>query len=396
VNQIPVGVAFFDVKNSSTLGGGWYSINGEKAKMFDSPMGDLSPQVFWITNLGFQETIDNSLRGTNHIRDDCYFKMPLKTIGIEVGVYESTIIPNAVEVLAGVASRTINLAKTVMPSLRYGNFSLREAIYSSLNLSDQQTDQGLLYQDALQAAFQENSVITSRRGNYGASEIVRFVSNRVLHAEAVLSYPSPAGNIRLISEKMSVDDFLAMDHPAIAEVLVDSSSVENPGLLAFGAQYSSTGVLRNWMAQPEAFFMAKMGAKITIFNVLAFSSSERPPQLPEALTSNALIRNSYSAGLFADNFLGALMSSRINEKKSNKFKYPKFFPSRAVYMRSVDRMLSFVMASALESKGIRVSAYGFGLVNARVSESELMDAVMIGADLGFSILATPSDRFNRG
>ena len=392
--MIDVGVAYFDNSKAQNLGGGWYSLNGERSRMFASASGDLDPQVLWITNLGYNEYSDYSFSGTSHIRNENFFRMSLKSVGQELGVYDSTKIPDAVEVLSGVASRTINLAGRSMPGLRFGGFSLPESIYTALGLTDQKTDPSAAYQSEFQAAFQEYSVVTANRSYFGETDLVRFVPNRVMHVEQVLSYFEPTGEIRLIQGEMSVDEFLSLEHPAIASAVIDNSSAEMPELLAYGAQYQSSGVMRTFVAQPEVYFMTLSGSRFKLKDALVFSSSAKPPQLPESLTENALIRNSYSAGLVADNFLSALMSKRRTQGK--RIRNSVFFPSRAVFMRSIDRMLSYEMARQLADAGLRVNAYGFGVVSVKLSASEFADALMVGADLGFSILATPSERFERG
>lgn len=393
--MIDVGVAYFDSPKNLNVGGGWCSLNGEKAKMFASSSSDLDPKVLWITNLDYEDYKEASFSGTSHIRNENFFRLPLKKIGTEIGVYSSTKTPETVELLSGVASKTINLAGESMPGLRFSGFSLSESIYIALGLLDIKNDPAARFQSEYQAAFQEFSVITSsRRGFSGETEIVRFIPNRILHAEHVLSYSQPAGDLRVIEGDMSVNEFLSLENPAIAEATVDNSNAEFADLIAFGSQYSSSRVMRTHVTQAEVFFMLSVGSKFALKNTIVFSSSSMPPQLPEKLTSNAFVRNSYAGGLLADNFLSSLMSKR--RLQGTRIKTPHFFPSRAVHIRSVDRMLSFEMAKALFEAGLRIVDYGFGVVSVRVSFSEMPTAMMIGADLGFSILATPSDSFWSG
>lgn len=390
-----VGIAFFDNPSGAVLNGGWCSVAGEPARNFSSAAGELSPHVLWITNLDFNEHIENQLSGTRNIRNSGYFRLALKNIGSEIGVYETTLIPDAVQSLSGVASRIVALAQRACPDIRVNGFSLTDAIYSHLGLADERTDPAAHYQKEFQSAFQEHSVVTSRRGGGGEVEVVRFIPNRVLHAEAVLSYPIPDGNLHVTPGAMTVAQFLELENPALAEVSVDNSCVERPELLAFGAQYSGTGVMRNWAAQPEVYFMAQSGSKIRIHNVLSFDSSASAPTLPAVVTNNALIRTAYSAGIFADNHLAALMSKRRKSRVTKGARNPYFFPSRAVYLRSVDRMLSFAVAQQLAERGLRVTGYGLGAVNAMVTEQEMPEALEIGADLGFAILAANANRFGR-
>lgn len=387
-----VGVAYFDNPESESLTGGWYSINGEEAKTF-SDSATLNPQVLWITNLNFSDYFQNRFGGTNHIKNSSYFRMALKVIGQDIGVYDDTMIPEMVEKLSGVCYRTIRLVSESMPGLRLQGFSLYEAIYAWLGLDDIRMDSGAHYQRELQSAFQEHSVVTARRRYSSAndSEIVRFVPNRVSHAGTVLSYPIPAGNIRYLPGPMSVDDFIRLDNPGFAEIVVDNNSAVNPGLLAFGAQYTSTGIMREWSAQPEVYFMREMGTKFTISNVLTYTDQAKAPQLPDRLTSNSLVCNSYSAGVLADNFLYALLCKRRKPGKSGQ----SFFPSRSVYLRSVDRMISYAMANVLSGKGVQVTSYGLGVINARVTEEELEDSINIAAECGFYMLSTASGRFQR-
>lgn len=375
------GVAYFD--DPSSLSGGWCSVNGEKAIRFNSP-AELDPQVIWITNTSIQDYNNNQLSYTSHIRNTNFFRQSLSAIASEIDIEPSAPIPTIIETLSGVSARVIGLAYEVFPGIRLG-LSLADSIYEHLQLADQRNDPAGRYQPQFQSAFQENSLVAGVKWVPGA-ENVRLVPNRVSYAELLLSYPVPIGGLREVSEAMAVEQFLALDHPAIAQAEVDLSSSENPELLAFGVQMSGTAIMREWMTQPEMHFMHISGAKIKLHRVIRSESSDVLPPMLEKISSNAFVRCSYSAGLLAESLSFALMSKRyMRGSRTAKTKY--FFPGRAIHMRSVDRMLSFSVAKRLADLGFRVKSYGFGGVTINATKEEVPEIMNVGADMGFMLLA---------
>lgn len=376
-----VGVAYFD--DPVALAGGWSSIGGEKAVRFNSPSG-LMPTALWITNIKMQDHRTSKLNLTAHIRNLSFFQLSLIAISSEIGVPHSASIPDLVELMSGVASRIIDVALVAFPGMSMGA-SLQDSLYDHLRLRDSVTDPSKIYQPQFQAAFQENSIVTGTPWIPG-SENVRLIPNRVSYAEMLFSYPVPIGAFREVSGGMSIDDFIALEHPAIAQVEVNISGAENPELIAFGAQMSGTAVPREWISQPEAHFMRESGVKfMRIHRVLQSDASDTLPVMPDALTKNSFARSSYSAGVLAENLVVALTSKRYIGGNS-KMRY--YFPTRAVYLRSVDRMLSFAIARQLVESGLIVTRYGFGCVEVKAVEDELSSIMDVAANFGFMVLAT--------
>lgn len=379
------GVAYFD--DPVSLSGGWCSIDGGKAVRFGSP-AELEPHLIWMTNINMTDFRNSQLNNTAHIRNKHFFGMSLSDIALELDIKPSDPIPGAVEMLSQVASRIVDITKLAFPGMGMGA-SLSDSIYDHLNFRDQQSDPARQYQAQFQSAFQENSIVTGVAWP-STWDHVRLIPNRIAYAELLLSYPVPIGAWREIhGDGMTIEDFIGMDHPAIAQVEVNISGADNPELLAFGVQRSTTAITREWVSQPEAHFMLTAGVRFTkIHRVLCSSASDVMPVLPREITSGAFVRSSYSAGVLAENIIYALMSKRYMRNSSKTAKTRYFFSTRAVYMRSVDRMLSFAVARKLHEQGFKVVEYGFGSVKIRATEDEMPQIMSVGADLGFMLLAT--------
>lgn len=376
------GIAYFD--DPSSLSGGWCSIAGEKASRFQS-LAELDPAVIWVTNTSIQDYNDNQLKYTANIRNYLFFRRSLSEIVPEIDINPAAQITEIVEALSGIAQRVIDLSGEVFPGMQMAGRSLPDCIYDHLQLMDQRNDPAARYQACFQSAFQENSQVAGVKWVPGA-ENVRLVPNRVNYAELLLSYPVPLGALRETHGDMIVEDFVALDHPAIAQVDVDLSRAENPELLAFGVQMSHTAIMREWISQPEAHFMHLSGAKFRIHRVIRSDSSDVLPPMLGKLTENAFVRSSYSAGLLAEALVYALMSKRyFRAGRTAKTRY--FFPTRAIHLRSVDRMLSFASAKRLFDCGLRVKGYGFGGVTIAATRDEIPEVMGIGADMGFMLLA---------
>lgn len=377
-----VGIAYFD---SSPTSGGWFSVNGSRASRF-SGIADLDPTVLWISNVGYQEYAANELRSVTFLRNSAFFRQSLSAIANELELSsEGKSISDLVESISPVASRVIALAEKIFPGIQFG-MTLPDSIYDTFGFFDKK-DPSWAFQRQIQSAFQENSIVAGRPWVPG-SEYVTLVPNRVSYAEAVLSYPIPAGGIQEFDEPISIEEFLALETPSLAHADIDLAYAEDPALLAYGVQMSGTAIQREWLAQPEAHFMHMNGAKITIHRTIRAQSSTAPPQIPDVLLNNAFVRCSYSAGLVAEAMIFALMSKRYNPTSRGKTRY--FFPFRAAYMRSVDRMLSFSVAKKLSDLGLRVKRYAYGSVVLNASREEIPEIMGIGADLGFMLLATGS------
>lgn len=384
------GIAYFD--NPSIVSGGWFSIDGSRAARF-SNIAELDPVVLWITNASYQDYSANELRNVVHLRNSGFFRQSLpslvKELDISSGTDDEKDISDVISALSVVASRVIDLTEISFPGIRFGN-TLYDSIYEMFGFSEAR-DPSAQFQLQIQSAFQENSIVTGQPWPMG-SEKVTLVPNRVSYAETLLSYPvpNPAGGLREFNTPMSVEEFLDLDHPALAQVDVDLTCAEDPELLAYGVQISGTAIQREWIAQPEANFLYANGARITIHRTIRAQSSAMLPPLPEKLTDNAFVRCSYSGGIVAEAIVFALMSKRygaIAATKSRGAKTRYFFPVRAAYLRSVDRMLSFAVAKRLSDTGLRVKRYSYGSVEINATREEVPEVMNIGADMGFMLLA---------
>lgn len=377
------GVAYFDTLNTKD-GGGWKSLAGERAVRFNG-FTDLDPGGLWITNLSFMDFRDQGLSGVSHLRSSVFFRTSLLQISSDCGFPHGASIPDVVETISGIVNRAIDMSRMSMPGINMLD-SLSDSIYQWKRLRDAHDDPASMYQHQFQAAFQENSLIGGNPFVHGA-ELVKLSLNRVDFAEEVLSYPFPFGAWREERSSISGDEFVNFQVPALACAEVDLRYADRPDLLAFGVTRSGTAVMREWITQPEASMLLSAGARIKITNILRGSSSDDSLELPAAITGDALVRSSYSAGMIAENFLHALTSKRYQPSAKtarNKF----FFPARAIYLKSIDRMLSYAMARQLAERNYNVFGYGLGSVSIRVTEDMFVDAIKDAADMGFAICSS--------
>lgn len=379
-----VGVAFFDDHANSRSGGGWMSVAGGRAVRFNG-FPDLDPQILWITDMEYMDFTDQGLGRSANLRNASFFKTSLAMMTNDFGMYDASI-PEMAEAISSVSFNIIELTRESFPGIRFVH-SLPDSIYQYLRINDERDDAASLYQPHFQSAFQENSQVAGSGWTPGG-QLIKLSMNKVDFAEEVLSYPYPSGAWRDEISSMSAEEFIDLKVPAIAAAKIDLSGADVPDLLAFGVQISGTALIREWLTQPEAAMLLKSGAKIRISNIIRGTTGGEDIELPMILTSNPLIRTSYSAGIVAECFLHAVTSKRRlrNPGKNSRNQY--FYPARAIYLKSIDRMISFGLAKQMADRNYIVKNYGMGSVSILATADIYVQAIQDAADLGFSICSS--------
>ncbi|KVT01097.1 hypothetical protein WK47_24795 [Burkholderia ubonensis] len=139
-------------------------------------------------------------------------------------------------------------------------------------------------------------------------------------------------------------------------------------LAAFGQKVASRMVLREWVSHPELIWLSRF-APIQIKSVFRAAEYKALPEkmlLPNFLAADPLMELSYSAGLLAENHWMALATDEFNKLTKKRSLTP-----RAVWLRSVDRAESFVLAKKAADSGMTVTGYSSGAVRLRLLRSEL-------------------------
>jgi len=299
----------------------------------------------------------------------------------EIGFDPSALnVRDVVVALADILDRAWKLSTAAWEGL-LADETMHESIYKQARRRDPPDFDRI--EQVMKTAYQDNSIVLGVKWEPGIIS-VKFVPNRVRHVIDVTSIGIPSGAWAIKNEKTSVDDFLKIETPSFADCEISMDGAALADLLAYGVQYGGNGksTLRQWISQPEMLFLVEHAKIKQINSILSFDQFESPPQLPDILLNDSMTALSYSAGVVAESFLVAYSGRRTSARHN----FRPYHPPRAVWMKAVDRAISFGQARRLHECGIRVTGYGFGAVSAKVFAHEINDAADIGADCGFFLM----------
>lgn len=377
------GVAIFDNSKLSTTG--WCCVPGESPARFSS-VAELRNSAIWLTSLDFDEFTAKG-RQHHHLRRSDFLRTSLKQIGEDIGCQlDGAYAQETSMLLADIVSRTMQLTvkaygwKDPLMALRESLLSedIRRALASAPDSREHMSS-------ALESAYQSYSSPAMASPFEANSVFVQLRRNRMHHAIDVMSTSVPDEGWRFDpgAASRSLDSWLDPAHPCLVEATVELSGADPDvaALIAFGAAPSkSRGVLRKWISQPELRWMSQFARIQVSSGYVATASRPLPPesQLPKALLADPLFALSYSTGLVAECHWNAYASQPWKRGRG------KDTSSWAVWLRAVDRAISFKMALQTYRAGFHVGGYGNGVVLVRVSRDRLTELEQFADQVGAS------------
>lgn len=380
------GVALFS--DPDVAAAGWAcSADGEPFH-FTAPH-DLDTDIVWVSNLSWSE-FRNKGKTFNHLRGEDYLVSTIKKIAENLGYRTvGSLSEEACKELAKVVQRTI------ITAIHVYDWQAPEADLKSDTLSDdirrsiQMPPAAARHLRApLLGAFQSSSK-PEWPDYYDPNTIsVTLRQNRLDYSMKVLSTEVPDEAWSYVppeqSERLTIDRLLDPAEPCLVEASVELSSL-NPdlaALVAFGTTpQRRNAALRKWISQPELAWLTRH-ANVRVNSAFVSRRAMRLPvesRLPAALTSDPLFSLSLSAGLVADAHVQALCSPTYNSVARTTV-----HTSWGIWLRAVDRALSFQMAYAAYKAGFRVYNYGRGAVALSCDKSRLPQLLDFAEDNGFT------------
>jgi hypothetical protein len=250
------------------------------------------------------------------------------------------------------------------PTTRLSERSLEHALRATLRAEVAPPAVRNSLKGPLLSAYQRNST-PSWYDKFRSDRVsVTLRYNRLEYAQKILSTQVPEGAWLFDGSevnsnfRMTLDEALNPEVPCLVNATVEfqGKDPEIACLAAFGSGMGKTQALRTWISQPELAWLTKY-ARVQIHGVYKTLGSRELPrrvQLPEMLTSDPLFSLSVSAGLVAESHWKALANPVYKVGVGDEVN------PWSVWLRAVDRALSFKLALAAHQKGFFVSYYGNG------------------------------------
>lgn len=393
--MIPVGVVLFDRPEAPTSGWACCSpIHQDTAERIQYAT-DLPTDCVWVTNLDHPQFAQAGFLHSGNLRKMTFLRSNLRQITAELGL-ESEPPEVAASALARIMWRCVLLAGRVgMPAATgIAGESLAHALRDSV-LQPQLPPNTQELAVALRSALQvDSSCAAAPRGSSIA--IVR--RNRPQHVADLLQTAVPQGAWRFFGESelpinMRQRVIWATDtaKPSLVRARVSRVRPEYGELHAFGVSFNANMAVRQWISQPELLWLSEIAeVQITAaYQCEAYSTIPLTQVAQAAIEDDfglpgSLVHLSSSVGLFLDSLTTALM---LDTRSKARVYAPVVHPS-AVWIRAVDRALSFAAAVKMSKMGALVLGYGNGAVRVAVehggADGVLRQAASAGLVAGLS------------
>lgn len=368
------GVALFT--DPDVVGDGWACASDGEAFFFSAPH-ELNTDVVWVTNLSY-EAFRSKGKTFTHLRSDDYLSANTKKIAEDLGYRDAGAYSEATcRALAVTVQRTLTTAIYAYDWASPDEALRSDKLYEDIRRTIQTPPKSQRHMSSpLAGAYQASSKVEWPSMFSTNTVSVTLRQNRLEYAQKLLSITVPDDAWTYIppenTSRLKLDELLNPKVPCLVEAAVELSTADQEiaALVAFGTVSGSrrSTALRRWISQPELTWLVRH-ANVKINAAFVASSAMSLPAaslLPQVLTSDPLFAASLSAGLVAEAHVQALM-----EKEYVKSIRGYAYNSWAVWLKAVDRAMSFQYALAAHKAGFRVFAYGKGAVALSTDKSRL-------------------------
>lgn len=362
---------------------GWASIEGKAPRRIVST-SELESDVKWWTNFDFTDFNANFLGRHPNIFFSGFLRTELKSIAQELGGgVEQLSADRSAQVMSTLFSRVMRMAiSTLKINLEGGGLGIKtmsDFIAGRAVNKNKIPDE---INSALKHGYQAWSSVTRSLPREWKSATLR--RPRYLHALEVLSTPVPSehrwnyvNNTRLpVANSDRIDWCIGHDLPVLANVVVKPRRGDYTNIINYNAGSTLT---RSWVCQPELLFLSQF-CDIEVVGAFACDAGfEHQKEIEQFPTLGDFSLASYSLGILAENFWVSLASPRTNTINQ------KFYPPRAIWYRSMDRISMFMYAAKLQKTGFQITGYGTGSVLISYPAGATEDLVSAANEFGLDV-----------
>lgn len=361
---------------------GWASINGGPSRRIAS-ITELESNVKWLTNLGFEDFYENQLGRNPNLFPSDFLRTDIKSVAADIGASADQLSADkASAVLSTVFKRVMDIAidrLQINLNVRTPNKTLHDYIAARTVNKYELPDE---INTALKHAYQASTQCVTRANVGWKYAMLR--KPRYQHAIDVLSTPVPSEYrwVYVNDDKMPVsgakriDWCVANELPVLANVKV---TPHRRGDLNVIISYNSgASVERAWLSQPELLWVSLFCDVEVVGAFVCEAGFEHQKEIDTFPSLGDFSYGSYSLGLLCENLWVSLASPRTKVTR-------KFYPPRAVWYRSADRVEVFKAASRLHRTGFQVSGYGYGSVWLNYPPGATKDLIDVATEIGLDV-----------
>ncbi len=372
-----------DVPNAHSIGG-WCWAEGELTEFIGAKA--LDANVLWLTNLPWEYHVALGVSLYPHIKRHDFLPVPIERLTQELCIQpdNQNTYANAVSTLC---ARLIALGQrcygTALLQQCLDQNTLAQAIAHTLGWSapvDEHMVGGELHRDIIWQNLTTHALL---RHDVLREDCVVLRAPFFAHAKHVLTCPTPSVHEPWIEVQVDAADrqryIRELDLPAVVEVHDCALTASWASLYDFSCTPHRWARKRRWMSSIEVQFLAELGA-IEIGRIYiqpaGYICDAMVSSMPNAGDALAL---SISAGLLSH---AHWLSTAIPLTH-------QFWPARAMWARSADRLLLASNVAALQSiRSLRIVAYGEGAVYISGPGEALSEAIRRAPLIGLA--PTPS------
>jgi len=362
---------------------GWASIEGGEAFRIKS-ITELASNVRWLTNMAFEDFYSNQAGRHPNFYPAVFLRTALNAIADEIGAgVELVSAGQSASLLSLVFSRVMKLAVSVGAKPDDCGLKSLQEILAARYLNRYKIPEQL--NEALRHAYQVQTSCLRKPERQWLSATLR--RPRYQHALSVLSTPVPSefeweylNNARLPKNGVDAIDWCVCNPlPVLANVVVKPNRGDFSSLISYG---SGAYVERSWVSQIELMLLSQFCQIEVIGAFVCNAGFEEQKEIAQFPSLGDFSHASYSLGVLSENLWVSMASPRTNSLSM------KFYPPRAIWYRSMDRISMFMCAARLHKDGFGVVGYGVGSVWLNYPSGAIRDladcAVEIGLDMPVS------------
>jgi len=380
------GVILFD--DPETYDSGWACIAGEEPYRIQSLAHTPSDTVF-LTNLTSDQCWKTGLNRNPRIRHNGFLRTTLTGLIAELGLKGEPPFVQT-KMIAELFGSVMELCRT-----HYGIEAVpAQALARGMAEMHGRTDGELSQAASMILKQSSQSYVQCEKTPYREGNVnLVFWCDRTSHIRQILGVKAPAGQIMRVGPDMLPEKSKRLEWlknlgvPVLAKVTVHNVDPAVHTILNYASgagtykaktengQYQAYNQ-REWMVTPEILLMEKH-AKLEIHDVIMFERFQEPEHLRSTIERpSKACEISYAYGLMMENVWAASQRS-LNGKV---LRHPQ-----TAWMQALDRITCFVKAKELYEAGIDILGYGYGHIQAVITEDRLGEIPEIAESTGLMI-----------
>ena len=367
--NIRFGCVFFD--DPTDPGSGWCSIAGGEPVYIDN-VSQLDTDTLWWSNLSYQDMYMKSQVGiSSMMRHDKFLILSPNDCIMEWGYDPKSVTADwACNFVSKVFDKIMKMAWELIVSACPGIHP--KDVFSGRDLRQ---DMAKIFPDPV---WPRGEAATVCKSGYSYTEYtltmykpprgyeyIRLSRNRLSHALDIMTTPIPDGDMEFIAGQdigeNPKDIIVNSDIPWLSEVAVRNINSDASTVLSFGTSMDKTKrIMRTWVPHPELITMNPV-ADIEVRNAYKGTKyTTLANQLPQTVLdflNDKFTFLSWSGGILAETIW---KSATLKNPKINTGEPMPDTSWRGLWIKSIDKSLSFISTLAMNDKGWTTSSYGAG------------------------------------